>query len=125
MTSDNHTNSPGKGKLHFGVSFYKFVQETDIDALVSIPPVIAISILITGAFLGSKIYPDGIPEPLNNIVIGCCSFIASLSGVAQIVRREAPGPFGKHKAFAMTGGILWLLICWVSGVVLIYSAISQ
>jgi hypothetical protein len=72
----------------------KIIKETNILFLLPIPPVIAMTLFITGALVGQKLYPEGIPRLYTAILIFLMSLIVSLSGLITIYRREMPGPFG-------------------------------
>ncbi len=91
-------------------AMHNFVKETDIRVLVFMPPVLALAILIGCALIRGAQPTAPAQPPVPNLLLGIAFLIASLSGVAEIYRREMPGPFG---------GILKGRIAIVSGTLLI------
>lgn len=104
------------------------VYTADIFALAYLPPVIAVGLLISIAVVSKEIFHRNIAPGYNYFAIACACFFASLSGFAQIVRRESPGFYfgktikGKIPVFV---GILTVVICWGAGILMLYFAISN
>ena len=99
------------------------IEESSIDSIVVAPLVIAAIQVVTSILLGNRIFPDGIPQWFSSITISLACFITGLSGLAQVVRREAPGPLGKNKKWAVINGYGGMIIFWGSGLVLLCLAL--
>ena len=81
-------------------------------------------LMVVWAALGGKLFPSRVPQAYNYLVLGISAFISGISGLVQIIMREAPGPFGKNKFFAIFAGTMWLAICWIASGYLINFAIK-
>lgn len=103
------------------------IRKTDTVWLVVIPPTSAILILIIGAILANKVYPNGIPPMCSAVAGFLAALVASLSGFFQIIKREMPGPFGitLRGRYPVVTGAIWIAFCWALAVLALYSALTR
>jgi hypothetical protein len=105
--------------------FKKIIQKTNILFLLPIPPLIGMSLLLIGAFVGQKLYPEGVPR-FYSAVFGCsASFMFGLTGFITIYRREMPGPFGYkiRGKYPVITGVLAIIVFWGLGILGLVAAI--
>ena len=104
-----------------------FFKKADIVLLVSIPIILSLGLLAGSPIFLEKMIPESNPDTYFPIVGAISSVIAGLSGLAQIIRREAPGFMGLpiRGGFAVFTGVLWLSMCWGASIALIYLAFTS
>lgn len=126
MIPNNKNDHHEVNNANYKTSFIKFIMTVNIQYMVTGPILFSFLLILIWAFIiGKWIFPHGVPQNYNYLVLGIGAFISGLGGLAQIIRREAPGPFGNNKVFAIIGGMLMFSLFWVAGVVLISSALSK
>jgi len=107
------------------VKFSDWLQKMDIYWLVILPLVISLFLLSGLLFIGSRAYEGKISEVYYSASGAICLMIASLSGFAQIVRREGPGLFGQpvYGIWPIISGSILIIICWAIAFALLAYAI--
>jgi hypothetical protein len=107
--------------------FFALINYLNIYLLSLVPLVVALIVLFVGSHLSSKF--DG---PSHELAVGIVTilgaFSASLTGFAQIYRREAPGIYPD---FPITGwlavviGSIWVAMCWGVAIYLVFDMIMH
>jgi len=105
----------------------KFIREGNIGWLVFSPMLVSFGFLIGAAFVADELFHGEVPEIYTSIGMMCFLLIFSLSGLAQVYRREAPGLLGRPYKGSMPvlSGITIVLICWAVVGYIIYSFFSN
>lgn len=78
------------------------------------PLLLALFLLAGLLHIGEKLYDQNIPESYMSISLILFLLVSSLSGFAQIIRREGPGPFGNiiYGFWPVISGVLLVIISW-------------
>jgi hypothetical protein len=105
----------------------RLLLETNIYIAISIPIAIAFLLLLGWGVVVQTLL-GGVPSERGMAsVFALCSFIASVSGLVQIKRREAPGPYLRSPikgVFPVLSGALIVAFCWTMGVLLLISVLA-
>jgi hypothetical protein len=67
---------------------------TNITVAIAAPLLVALTLLAFLLFVGVDVFHGKIPETYGFLSIALCSFVASLTGLIQIIRRETYGLVG-------------------------------
>jgi hypothetical protein len=92
----------------------QFIKSTNIYVLVPVPIFLGLLIIFLWGSLEQKIDPV-IFNHGTTIVAIVSAGIMSLTGVFQIIKREAPGiplKFPYRGIWAVISGVLWVTFCW-------------
>jgi hypothetical protein len=124
MKMQNAKNNELHGKSIL-VKFLGWLQQMNIYWLVILPLVISIFLLSGLLFIGSKICEGKISEVYYSVSGAICLMIASLSGLAQLIKREGPGLFGQpvYGIWPIISGSILIIICWAIAFALLAYAI--
>jgi hypothetical protein len=92
--------------------------DVDIYLLAGLPVLASILLLVFGLFVSRWLYGQGTGGPLIGPISSAACLVASLGGVAQVWRREAPGPVGGpvHGGCAVVSGWIWAITLWVAAI---------
>lgn len=104
-----------------------YIFETNIYILTAIPVVAAILLVAAWVVVAHEIYGPVPPMRVTGVVIAMAAFIVSLSGLVQIVRREAPGVFWRSPLkgiFPVLSGTVWVAFTWTIGILLLIISIA-
>jgi hypothetical protein len=106
--------------------FTRSLKRVDIRVLVFTPIAISITLIIGWLFIADRLFKS-IPESYTAVVGAFSMFISSLSGFAQVVRKESPGLLGIPfvGTLPVLAGLLWMIFCWLLGALLIYLALAK
>ena len=116
-----------KSRVSFRERLSLFFRKTDIRLLIVVPPLISLVLLASSGYIFEKFnntnkIPDSFLAPVGAIA----AFISGFSGLIQIIRQEAPGILGVpvRGFWPVFTGVIWLIFCWVSCVILVYLAFA-
>lgn len=98
------------------------IHRADITILASLPLLLSIITFILLYNILSKGDQSNLSEKSISIAGACSAFIASLSGVIQIYRRESPSFINFRGIWPVVSGVIWVTLCWAIGGVLIWYA---
>ena len=111
-------------KIRLIETVMSFIDRTSISTLVYVPPITSLLLLGGFLFIAGKVFKENIPEEYLGIAGAVFAIIAGFSGLAQIIKREAPFFFGftVRGVWPILTGLLWILFCWYGAILLIYYA---
>ncbi|WKZ38418.1 MAG: hypothetical protein QY332_10800 [Anaerolineales bacterium] len=114
-----------KNKNKMLLNILNWIRKIDIYWLVLSPSVLAIILLIGLLYLGDELYRGEIPEPYFSLSWVVFLLVASLSGFAQVIRREGPGPFGgtSYGMWPVISGYLIIIITWAAAIAFLIMSI--
>jgi hypothetical protein len=103
------------------------IMDTDIRILVFVPPVIGFGSFLAGFILMEYLTSHMTPLSVIEITLGVACFIQCFAGVAQVLKREMPGPFGKILTgrIAVISGIMMIFVFGLSGIIAISYGIAN
>ncbi len=105
-------------------SIKKAIIEANITILVTIPLVLAMIVMIIGAFISGSVFHREPPETFTRSISIFSMLLASLSGAAQIIKKEAPSALGfpfKGRLAVITGWF-WLFLCGIGVALVLFSS---
>jgi hypothetical protein len=106
--------------------FYKiktqFLDEMNIGLVISIPVLLGLAIMAFGGIFGFQIIGNSESYVYRDLIGGVGCFVASFSGIFQIIRKESPGMMGKVVTgkWAIATGIFWTVFWLIGSVLLIW-----
>ena len=102
-----------------------FFDKNDIRALVFIPPTLGFGVFLT-FFVIVSMSGKPIHESYIYFVLGIASLIACIGGIAEIYKKEAPGPLGKiiKGNMAIISGVFIVLLFGPGGLFFIIYGMS-
>lgn len=109
----------------FRIVVRRILDAADIRLLVFVPMALGFGGFVAWAFIASAIRNGGSATPSEGIFsAGVALLISSLSGFAEIYRREMPGPLGGtvRGITAVISGILLVLLFGLTGLYLIVAS---
>ncbi len=118
-------NNQSHQKESAWLRFKEVIDQTDIRVLVWAPPTFAMGGILAWALIGTQLGLY-VSCGVSYTGIGIASLISSCSGIAEIYRREMPGPVGgivKGKS-AVVSGIVMILFFGSSGLFLLLRGLS-
>jgi hypothetical protein len=92
-------------------SFLRLIKTSDIYVVTYLPILLGMSLIVLGAYIGDKMYDDGLPLKYTSILFALSMLISSISGIAQIVRQESPWTFrfSFQGPLPVIAGFLWVI----------------
>jgi hypothetical protein len=113
-------------KVESPAGLVQFVKAANLHLVVYGPPAVAVACILVWAVVGGWIFNGRIPARYTELVLALSAFASSASGVAQVVRREAPGVGGRaiRGELPVLAGTLWIAFTWVIAALLILSAMA-
>ncbi len=99
-----------------------FLKSTDIKVLVFLLSLIPLLFLFSAAYIADRLFEKDVPEQFTATVMAISAFLASLAGYVQIARKESPGIMDHnfHGKIAIWMGSLWVIFCWLMGLLILY-----
>lgn len=109
----------GMKKKH---NIYSRFKEIDITLLLFILIIVPFVLLIIWMVIARQIFDGNIPERIQALTLAVLGFLLGLGGVAQVIRREAPGFLGisAKGLLPVLSGIIWIVVCWGLGIVMFF-----
>jgi len=103
-----------------------FIKKTDIVLLITLPQLVMLVFVASSVYVYDILFSAKIPGSLLATIGAIAVFISGLSGLAQIIRQEAPGVMEMpvRGTWAVFTGWMWLALCWVSCLLLAYLAFT-
>jgi hypothetical protein len=90
-------------------------------------PIVCSLLLLSGLlYLGDKIFQENIPESYYGFSGIVFLLVASLSGFAQVIRKEGPGPFGdiSYGVWPIVSGYIIIGITWIAAIYLLIISVN-
>lgn len=111
LQKEKHNN---KQRKHILLRLLQWIQQVNIYWLAVFPLVLSLLLLSGLLFVGNKVYDREFSEVFYSVSGAICLIIASLSGVAQVIRREGPGLFGQpvYGIWPIISGSILIIACW-------------
>jgi hypothetical protein len=97
-----------------------WLKKINIYWLVITPIIMAILTVLILQYIWEKIFGNDIPENYLNLSTILFLFVMSLSGFAQVLRKEGPGPFGdvSYGFWPILSGYIIIILTWVAAIYL-------
>ncbi len=98
-----------------------FFDETDIYTLAFMPPILGFGGYLVSLFIIENLSKKPIPESYIYIGLGVSSLIMSISGIAEIYKKEMPGSLGKviKGTMAVISGLIIVVLFGFGGLVVL------
>jgi hypothetical protein len=116
-----------KGKMAKNWNIKSFLDETDIRSLGLFPSLIGFGGFLAYLFFFGKMVKESPYSCITSIFLGIACLISSLSGMAEIYKKQIPGPMGGviEGKFAIVTGILMVVLFGGLGIIIIVLAIFR
>jgi hypothetical protein len=102
-----------------------WLKTINIYWLVITPIIFAILLITLLSYLGEKLFHSGVPESFINFCAVIFLIVMSLSGFAQVIRKEGPGPFGNiiYGFWPIVSGYIIIGLTWSAAIYIIMISI--
>ena len=114
-----------KSRKEKGARLLSWLRNINIYWLVIIPIVFALILLSVLTYIGEKMFNGVLPEFYFNLCVIIFLLVISLSGFAQVIRKEGPGPFGdsSYGIWSVVSGYIIIGLTWAAIIYLLIISI--
>ncbi len=120
------TDTEPKERSSFGTRVKEILDDTDIRLLVYGPPVLSVVGLLTLALI-HKLLGLQMSSAVSELAIGLAALFCSLAGIAEIYKKQMPGPLGGvvEGGMAAASGVFIVLVFGTAGIYEMLSGLRQ
>lgn len=116
-----------KGKITRNWNIKSFLDETDIRSLILLPSLIGFGGFFAFMFFFGETVKESPYSCITSVFLGIVCLISSLSGIAEIYKKQMPGPMGGiiEGKIAVITGILMVVLFGGLGIIIIILVIFR